>query len=140
MKNFELNKRLIIPIFFFFIEITSTSNDIVFVGVAQLLMKQPLTKISIIDANKNEYITRHLVDGRIIYCDHRVSVVAGYLSEEVSGMSAFGFMHKDDRIWAMVALRQSESKYFYHVIFTVIIFLIYMLIIIHFIVIHVHGF
>lgn len=101
-----------IVLIFFFIEITSTSNDIVFVGVAQLLMKQPLTKISIIDANKNEYITRHLVDGRIIYCDHRVSVVAGYLSEEVSGMSAFGFMHKDDRIWAMVALRQSKSKYF----------------------------
>ncbi|XP_006616369.1 neuronal PAS domain-containing protein 2-like isoform X1 [Apis dorsata] len=91
-------------------EITSTSNDIVFVGVAQLLMKQPLTKISIIDANKNEYITRHLVDGRIIYCDHRVSVVAGYLSEEVSGMSAFGFMHKDDRIWAMVALRQMYDR------------------------------
>lgn len=83
-----------------------------FVGVARLLMRRPITKISIIDANKDEYITRHLVDGRIIYCDHRVSVVAGYLSEEVSGMSAFGFMHRDDRIWAMVALRQSEFKCF----------------------------
>lgn len=134
MKNFRVKQKTDrFNFFFFFIEITSTSNDIVFVGVAQLLMKQPLTKISIIDANKNEYITRHLVDGRIIYCDHRVSVVAGYLSEEVSGMSAFGFMHKDDRIWAMVALRQSKSKYFYLVIF--IIFL-YVLIIMHFIVIH----
>ncbi|XP_024221856.1 circadian locomoter output cycles protein kaput isoform X2 [Bombus impatiens] len=91
-------------------EITSTSNDIVFVGVARLLMRRPITKISIIDANKDEYITRHLVDGRIIYCDHRISVVAGYLSEEVSGMSAFGFMHMDDRIWAMVALRQMYDR------------------------------
>ncbi|XP_017879549.1 circadian locomoter output cycles protein kaput-like isoform X2 [Ceratina calcarata] len=85
---------------------TITGNDIVFVGVARLLMRRPITKISIIDANKDEYITRHLVDGRIIYCDHRISVVAGYLSEEVSGISAFHFMHKKDRIWAMAALRQ----------------------------------
>ncbi|XP_017762707.1 PREDICTED: aryl hydrocarbon receptor nuclear translocator-like protein 2 isoform X2 [Eufriesea mexicana] len=91
-------------------DVSSTSNDIVFVGVARLLMRRPITKISIIDANKDEYITRHLVDGRIIYCDHRVSVVAGYLSEEVSGMSAFGFMHRDDRIWAMVALRQMYDR------------------------------
>lgn len=89
---------------------TITGNDIVFVGVARLLMRRPITKISIIDANKDEYITRHLVDGRIIYCDHRVSVVAGYLSEEVSGMSAFSFMHKKDRIWAMVALRQMYDR------------------------------
>ncbi|XP_017787864.1 PREDICTED: neuronal PAS domain-containing protein 2-like isoform X2 [Habropoda laboriosa] len=91
-------------------EINSTSNDIVFVGIARLLMRRPITKISIIDANKDEYITRHLVDGRIIYCDHRVSVVAGYLSEEVSGKSAFCFMHRDDRRWAMMALRQMYDR------------------------------
>ncbi|XP_043517681.1 neuronal PAS domain-containing protein 2-like isoform X2 [Frieseomelitta varia] len=91
-------------------EVSSTSNDIVFVGVARLLMRRPITKISIIDANKDEYITRHLVDGRIIYCDHRVSVVAGYLSEEVSGKSAFRFMHKADRVWAMIALREMYNR------------------------------
>ncbi|CAK9828929.1 Neuronal PAS domain-containing protein 2 [Anthophora retusa] len=91
-------------------EINSTSNDIVFVGIARLLMRRPITKISIIDANKDEYITRHLVDGRIIYCDHRVSVVAGYLSEEVSGLCAFRFMHRDDRLWAMIALRQMYDR------------------------------
>nr|XP_033331823.1 circadian locomoter output cycles protein kaput-like isoform X1 [Megalopta genalis] len=87
-------------------DIGSTSNDIIFVGVARLLMKRSITGISIIDANKDEYLTRHLVDGRILYCDHRVSVVAGYLAEEVSGLSAFNFMHKDDLWWAMIALRQ----------------------------------
>ncbi|XP_053971138.1 circadian locomoter output cycles protein kaput-like isoform X1 [Hylaeus volcanicus] len=91
-------------------EVGSTSNDIIFVGVARLLMKRPITEISIIDANKDEYVTRHLVDGRIIYCDHRVSVVAGYLSEEVSGLSAFGFMHKDDFRWTMIALRQMYDR------------------------------
>lgn len=41
-------------------------------------------------------------------CDQRISIVAGYLTEEVSGLSPFTFMHKDDVRWVMVALRQSE--------------------------------
>ncbi|XP_015429416.1 PREDICTED: hypoxia-inducible factor 3-alpha-like [Dufourea novaeangliae] len=87
-------------------ELGSTSNDIIFVGIARLLMKQPITGIPMIDVNKDEYYTRHLVDGRILYCDHRVSMVTGYLAEEVSGLSAFKFMHKDDLWWAMIALHQ----------------------------------
>ncbi|XP_029660268.1 aryl hydrocarbon receptor nuclear translocator-like isoform X2 [Formica exsecta] len=87
-------------------EITGTSNDIVFAGVATLPKKRPITELSIMDANRDEYMTRHLVDGRIVYCDHRVSVVAGYLSEEVSGLNAFAFMHKADLRWTMVGLRQ----------------------------------
>lgn len=59
------------------------------------------------DPNKNEYFTRHLIDGRIIFCDHRISLIAGYMSEEVSGTSAFKFMHKDDVKWTMVGLRLS---------------------------------
>lgn len=87
---------------------TGTSNDVVFAGVATLPQKRPITELSIMDANKDEYVTRHLVDGRIIYCDHRVSVIAGYLSEEISGLNAFGFMHKDDCRWTMIGLRQSK--------------------------------
>lgn len=91
-------------------EIASTSNDVVFAGIASL--PRSITELSIIDANKDEYVTRHLVDGRIIFCDHRVSVVAGYLSEEVSGRSAFGFMHKDDYKWTMLGLQQSKHLHF----------------------------
>ncbi|KAL6434586.1 hypothetical protein ACFW04_006148 [Cataglyphis niger] len=90
-------------------EITGTSNDIIFAGVATLPKKRPITELSIMDATKDEYMTRHLVDGRIVYCDHRVSIVAGYLSEEVSGLNAFGFMHKADLRWTMVGLRQMYS-------------------------------
>ncbi|XP_018317009.1 circadian locomoter output cycles protein kaput isoform X2 [Mycetomoellerius zeteki] len=89
---------------------TGTSNDVVFAGVATLPQKRPITELSIMDANKDEYVTRHLVDGRIIYCDHRVSVIAGYLSEEISGLNAFGFMHKDDCRWTMIGLRQMYDR------------------------------
>lgn len=90
---------------------TTGNNDIVFAGVATLPKKRPITELSIMDANKDEYVTRHLVDGRIIYCDHRVSVVAGYMSEEVSGLNAFAFMHKDDFRWTMIGLRQSKFSH-----------------------------
>ncbi|KMQ96377.1 neuronal pas domain-containing protein 2 [Lasius niger] len=89
---------------------TTGNNDIVFAGVATLPKKRPITELSIMDANKDEYVTRHLVDGRIIYCDHRVSVVAGYMSEEVSGLNAFAFMHKDDFRWTMIGLRQMYDR------------------------------
>jgi len=91
-----------------FFSTESTSNDIVFAGVATLPKKRPITELSIIDANKNEYVTRHLLDGHIIYCDHRVSIVAGYMSEEVTGANAFKFMHKDDSKWTILGLRQSK--------------------------------
>lgn len=69
---------------------------------------EPL-KDQLLEASKDEYVTRHLVDGRIINCDQRISVVAGYMSEEVSGLSAFNFIHKEDVRWVMIALRQSKK-------------------------------
>ena len=106
-----------------FIE-SSTSNDVLFVGVARLLKKRTITELSLLEANKNEYFTRHLVDGRIIFCDHRISLVAGYMAEEVSGTSAFKFMYKDDVRWTIIALRHSKKPRIYYFLFckTIILF------------------
>lgn len=70
------------------------------------VMKVPTICDRLIEACKYEYKTRHLIDGRIVQCDHRISVVAGYMTNEVSGLSPFTFMHKDDVRWVIVALRQ----------------------------------
>ncbi|XP_031346427.1 aryl hydrocarbon receptor nuclear translocator-like protein 1 isoform X1 [Photinus pyralis] len=64
----------------------------------------------LIEATKDEYVTRHLVDGRITTADQRISYVAGYMTEEVSGISAFKFMHRDDVRWVMIALRQMYDR------------------------------
>nr|AAX55681.1 putative methoprene-tolerant protein [Aedes aegypti] len=80
-------------------------NDIVLVAVARV-QKVPTICDRLIEACRYEYKTRHLIDGRIVQCDHRISVVAGYLTTEVSGLSPFTFMHKDDVRWVIVALRQ----------------------------------
>ena len=71
-------------------------------------MKVPSICDRLIEACKYEYKTRHLIDGRIVQCDQRISIVAGYLTDEVSGLSPFTFMHRDDVRWVIVALRQSE--------------------------------
>ena len=72
------------------------------------VMKVPSICDRLIEACKYEYKTRHLIDGRIVQCDQRISIVAGYLTDEVSGLSPFTFMHRDDVRWVIVALRQSE--------------------------------
>nr|CAD7265988.1 unnamed protein product [Timema shepardi] len=91
---------------------TSTSrNDAVLVAVVKLFKETRVAELSLLEATRDEYITRHLIDGRFIYCDHRISVVSGYFPEEVSGLSAFKFMHKEDFLYTMIALRQMYDRY-----------------------------
>lgn len=71
------------------------------------IVKPPVIYDRLFEASKFEYKTRHLIDGRIVQCDQRISLVAGYMADEVCNLSAFTFMHRDDVRWVMVALRQS---------------------------------
>lgn len=71
------------------------------------IVKPPVIYDRLFEATKFEYKTRHLIDGRIVQCDQRISLVAGYMADEVCNLSAFTFMHRDDVRWVMVALRQS---------------------------------
>ncbi|KAK9884917.1 hypothetical protein WA026_009154 [Henosepilachna vigintioctopunctata] len=97
---------------------TSTSNEVVAINSAnndilvlfiRVNRPEPISN-KLLDASRDEYITRHLVDGRIINCDHRISLVAGYMTDEVAGLSAFKFMHKDDLHFVIVALRQMYDR------------------------------
>uniref|UniRef100_W8C156 Circadian locomoter output cycles protein kaput n=1 Tax=Ceratitis capitata TaxID=7213 RepID=W8C156_CERCA len=56
--------------------------------------------------NSLEYRTRHLIDGRILECDQKIGLVAGYMAGEVRGTSPFTFIHDDDMPYVIVALRQ----------------------------------
>ncbi|XP_070501184.1 uncharacterized protein [Chironomus tepperi] len=82
-----------------------SGNDIILIAMARVI-KPPMFCDRLIEACRYEYKTRHLVDGRIVQCDQRISIVAGYMTEEISGLSPFTFMHRDDVRWVMVALRQ----------------------------------
>lgn len=84
---------------------TISGNDIVLIALARVI-KPPKVCERLLEANHYEYKTRHLIDGRIIQCDQRISLVAGYMTDEVNGLSPFTFMHQDDVRWVIVALRQ----------------------------------
>ncbi|XP_017074355.1 uncharacterized protein LOC108110022 [Drosophila eugracilis] len=84
---------------------TISGNDIILTGCARII-RAPKIANRLIDANTLEYRTRHLIDGRIIDCDQRIGLVAGYMTDEVRNLSPFTFMHNDDVRWVIVALRQ----------------------------------
>ncbi|KAJ8934776.1 hypothetical protein NQ314_013202 [Rhamnusium bicolor] len=88
---------------------SSTINNDVMVFFVKVCRPEPLVD-RLIEASKDEYVTRHLIDGRIINCDQRISIIAGYMIEEVSGHSAFKYMHRDDVRWVMIALRQMYDR------------------------------
>ncbi|XP_077301658.1 uncharacterized protein LOC143922307 [Arctopsyche grandis] len=81
------------------------SNDVVFIGMVRVMRPACLSE-RLAEAAKLEYRTRHLIDGRIVQCDQRISMVAGYMTNEIIGVSAFTFMHKDDVRWVIITLRQ----------------------------------
>jgi len=76
-----------------------------FVGVIRPVRDRPITELNLIEAIQDQYLTRHLPDGRIVYSDHRISTVAGYIPSEVCGKSAFNFFYAEDLPWTTMAMR-----------------------------------
>ena len=76
------------------------------------MLCRPITELSLIEAIQDQYLTRHLPDGRIIYTDHRISTVSGYIPSEVQGKSAFNFFYAEDLPWTTMALRHSNNNLF----------------------------
>ncbi|XP_069684148.1 aryl hydrocarbon receptor nuclear translocator homolog isoform X2 [Periplaneta americana] len=89
---------------------SASDNDVVLIAVVRMVRESSVAERSLLEPSKDEYVTRHLIDGRIIYSDHRISVVAGYMAEEVAGESAFKFMHRDDVRFTIIALRQMYDR------------------------------
>jgi len=76
-----------------------------FIGVMRPVRDRPITELSLMESIQDQYLTRHLPDGRIIYTDHRISTVAGYMPSEVKGKSAFNFFFAEDLPWTTMAMR-----------------------------------
>ncbi|XP_045784617.1 hypoxia-inducible factor 1-alpha-like [Maniola jurtina] len=83
----------------------ASGNDIVFVGVVRPITETFATE-SRLESFRMEYRTRHSIDGSIIQCEQRISLITGYMIHEVHGVNAMNFMHRDDVRWVVVALRE----------------------------------
>jgi len=56
---------------------TGSGNDIdtVLIAVVRTMRERNLSSRSLLHATREEYVTRHLLDGRIIYCDYRYDIL-----------------------------------------------------------------
>ncbi|XP_041979583.1 aryl hydrocarbon receptor nuclear translocator-like protein 1 [Aricia agestis] len=88
---------------------SSSGNDYVFIGIVHVLSSNLPTQL-LPPTAYTEYWTRHLIDGRIVQCDQSISLAVGYMTEEVTGTSAFVFMHKEDVRWVICVLRQMYDQ------------------------------
>jgi len=67
LKKITFNKLNILII----IDSEINENDIILNAVVRPFNERRVTEVSMLEANREEYITRHQIDGRIIYVDHR---------------------------------------------------------------------
>ncbi|CAG2122670.1 unnamed protein product, partial [Medioppia subpectinata] len=62
-----------------------------------------MAELSIMDADLDEYVSRHSLDGTLLFADHRISGIIGYLPSEVMGKSAYDYILPDDHSIALFA-------------------------------------
>lgn len=68
---------------------------LIFVGTGRLLTPQLIREMSIVDA-KSEFTSRHSLEWKFLFLDHRASPIIGYLPFEVLGTSGYDYYHFDD--------------------------------------------
>ncbi|CAG4939928.1 unnamed protein product [Parnassius apollo] len=88
----------------------SSGNDVVFVGLVRPTSETFISD-NILESFRMEYRTRHSIDGEIIDCDSRISLVTGYMKHEVKGVNAMNFMHRDNVRWVVIALREMYDNH-----------------------------
>ncbi|XP_068213142.1 uncharacterized protein [Palaemon carinicauda] len=85
------------------IKVVNRTGTHMLVGFVRVVKDRPITELTLVESTQDEYITRHGMDGKILYTDHRISFVTGLMPTEVVGTSAFTYMHQDDILWSIVA-------------------------------------
>ncbi|KAF4528976.1 hypothetical protein B566_EDAN017354 [Ephemera danica] len=69
---------------------------LVFVGTGRLQTPQLIREMSIVDSSKNEFTSRHSLEWKFLFLDHRAPPIIGYLPFEVLGTSGYDYYHIDD--------------------------------------------
>lgn len=68
---------------------------LIFVGTGQLLTPQLIREQAVVDT-KSEFTSRHSLEWKFLFLDHRASPIIGYLPFEVLGTSGYDYYHFDD--------------------------------------------
>lgn len=76
----------------------SSENEtrLIFVGTGRIQTPQLIREMSIVDSSKSEFTSRHSLEWKFLFLDHRAPPIIGYLPFEVLGTSGYDYYHFDD--------------------------------------------
>lgn len=69
---------------------------LIFVGTSRIQKPQFIREMSIIGSSKSEFTSRHSLEWKFLFLDHRAPLIIGYLPFEVLGTSGYDYYHFDD--------------------------------------------
>ncbi|XP_076749742.1 circadian locomoter output cycles kaput protein Clock [Xylocopa sonorina] len=71
-------------------------TKLVFVGTGRLQTPQLIRELAVMDNTKSEFTSRHSLEWKFLFLDHRAPPIIGYLPFEVLGTSGYDYYHVDD--------------------------------------------
>ncbi|SPP86974.1 blast:Circadian locomoter output cycles protein kaput [Drosophila guanche] len=71
-------------------------KKLVFVGTGRIQNPQLIREMSIIDPTSNEFTSKHSMEWKFLFLDHRAPPIIGYMPFEVLGTSGYDYYHVDD--------------------------------------------
>ncbi|KAJ6640882.1 Circadian locomoter output cycles protein kaput [Pseudolycoriella hygida] len=76
----------------------SNDNDskVIFIGTTRIQTPQLIKEMSLIGSSKSEFTSRHSLEWKFLFLDHRAPQIIGYLPFEVLGTSGYDYYHFDD--------------------------------------------
>ncbi|NWQ65924.1 NPAS2 protein, partial [Neopipo cinnamomea] len=75
---------------------TSPGKQICFVATVRLATPQFLKEMCIVEEHLEEFTSRHSLEWKFLFLDHRAPPIIGYLPFEVLGTSGYDYYHIDD--------------------------------------------
>ncbi|CAH0716415.1 unnamed protein product, partial [Brenthis ino] len=79
-------------------DVTYPPDDsrLLFVCTGRLCTPQLIRDVSLVDSSQNEFTSRHSLEWKFLFLDHRAPPIIGYLPFEVLGTSGYDYYHFDD--------------------------------------------
>uniref|UniRef100_K1Q3K0 Circadian locomoter output cycles protein kaput n=1 Tax=Magallana gigas TaxID=29159 RepID=K1Q3K0_MAGGI len=76
--------------------LSGPKEDTCFCCTVRLQNPQFIREMSMVDESKTEFTSRHSLEWKFLFLDHRASPIIGYLPFEVLGTSGYEYYHPDD--------------------------------------------
>jgi len=74
----------------------SSTDKTVFVATGKLVTPQLIRELPVVHSSQSEFISRHSLEWKFLFVDHRAPPIIGYLTFELLGTSGYDYYHSDD--------------------------------------------